>query len=52
LEQKYDSQFKIVFDAIRELMVQPEPKKRRIGFLVSERPAPYGKRAISRQPIN
>lgn len=43
LEEKYDSQFKIVFDAIRELMVPPEPKKRGIGFLVKERPARYGK---------
>ena len=33
LEQKYDSKFKMVFDAIRELMAPPEPKqKRRIGF--------------------
>jgi len=32
-ERKYDSQFKVVFDAIRKIM-QPEalPKKRRIGF--------------------
>ena len=52
LEKKYDSQFRAVFDALRELMVPPEPKKRRIGFLVSERPAPYGKRPISRQRIN
>jgi hypothetical protein len=27
LERKYDSQFKIVFDAIRELMSQPEPSR-------------------------
>ncbi len=26
LEKKYDAQFKIVFDAIRELMAPPEPK--------------------------
>lgn len=33
LEQKYDAQFKIVFDAIRELMAPPDPKKKRpIGF--------------------
>jgi len=33
LEKKYDAQFKIVFDAIRELMAPPEPpKKRPIGF--------------------
>ena len=32
MEKKYDSQFKVVFDAIRELMTPPEPKPRRIGF--------------------
>jgi chromosome segregation ATPase len=32
LEQKYDSQFKVVFDAIRELMTPPRAKPRRIGF--------------------
>jgi hypothetical protein len=36
LEKKYDAQFKIVFDAIRQLMAAPEPKKRPIGFLVEE----------------
>ena len=42
LEKKYDSQFRIVFDAIRELMAPPTPKRRRIGFLVSEAAAKYG----------
>ena len=32
LENKYDVQFKIVFDAIRELMAPPDPKRRQIGF--------------------
>lgn len=33
LEKKYDAQFKIVFDAIRELMTPPEPREKRpIGF--------------------
>lgn len=33
LEKKYDSQFKVVFDAIRQLMTPPPlPPKRRIGF--------------------
>ncbi len=32
LEKKYDTQFKIVFDAIRQLMTPPETKKGRIGF--------------------
>ena len=37
LESKYDKQFKIVFDALRELMAPPvPPKKRRIGFIQEE----------------
>ena len=32
LEKKYDTQFKIVFDAIRELMRPPAPPKKHIGF--------------------
>lgn len=34
LEAKYDRQFKVVFDAIRELMAPPAPApKRTIGFV-------------------
>jgi alpha-ketoglutarate-dependent taurine dioxygenase len=44
LERKYDAQCKVVFDAIRRLRTPPEPKKRKIGFLVKERAARYGKR--------
>lgn len=32
LEKKYDAQFRMVFDAIRELMAPPPANKRRIGF--------------------
>jgi len=32
LEKKYDAQFRVVFDAIRELMKPAEPIRRRIGF--------------------
>ncbi len=32
LENRYDHQFKIIFDAIRELMIPPEPKKNPVGF--------------------
>jgi hypothetical protein len=37
LENKYDAQFKVVFDAIRELMLPPTPPKRQIGFHVREK---------------
>jgi len=32
LEKKYDAQFKVVFDAIRELMTPPKKPRREIGF--------------------
>jgi hypothetical protein len=32
LENKYDAQFKVVFDAIKQLMIPSEPKRRKIGF--------------------
>jgi len=32
LEKKYDAQFRVVFDAIRELMTPPVPKRKKIGF--------------------
>ena len=42
LEKKYDAQFKIVFDAIRQLMATPEPREKKIGFRVREKIARYG----------
>jgi len=42
LEKKYDEQFRVVFDAIRQLMTPPEPpRRRRIGFGVEEPKAKY-----------
>jgi len=32
LEKTYDHQFKIVFDAIRQLMIPPDRKRKPIGF--------------------
>jgi len=36
MEKKYDRQFKVVFDTLRQLMEPPEPKRRRIGFHAEE----------------
>jgi hypothetical protein len=41
LERKYDSQFKVVFEAIRQLIVEPEPARKQIGFHVREREKNY-----------
>ena len=40
---RYGVQFKVVFEAIRELHGPPTTKKRKIGFLVKERAARYGR---------
>ncbi|NQT10990.1 MAG: ORF6N domain-containing protein, partial [Desulfobacteraceae bacterium] len=37
LEQKYDKQFKVVFDAIRALMTPPAKPRKKIGFVVKEK---------------
>ena len=43
LEKKYDSQFKLVFDAIRQLMAAPGKHPKKIGFQLRERRDAYGK---------
>lgn len=37
LESKYDAQFKIVFDAIKKLMLPPISSKTKIGFLPAKK---------------
>jgi len=41
LEKKYDAQFRVVFEAIRALMAEPEKSERKIGFTVKEKAAVY-----------
>ena len=47
LEKKYDGQFKIVFEAIRQLMIPPETHKRKIGFELKENGQDMGKRGAA-----
>ena len=47
LERKFtehDSDIKRLFATVRQLMAPPESKKRKIGFLVEEKAAAYGRR--------
>jgi len=37
MEKKYDTQFRVVFDAIRELMTPPKKKRKEIGFRVGDK---------------
>ena len=41
IEKKYDTQFKVVFDAIRALMTNPEKPRKKIGFAVKEKQVEY-----------
>ena len=43
MEKKYDRQFKVVFDAIKQLIDIESKPKRKIGFEVKEPKARYGK---------
>ena len=49
LEKKYDTQFKVVFDAIRSLMAPPEKSRRSIGFKVEEARPVYRRRPFRRR---
>jgi hypothetical protein len=47
LERKFeshDANIRSLFEAIRQLMSPAQPKKRKIGFLVEEKVAAYGRR--------
>jgi len=46
MEKKYDEQFKIVFEAIRQLMMPPEKPRKKIGFEVKEKGTTYGRRGV------
>ena len=37
LEKKYDGQFQLVFKAIKQLMEEPKPKEKKIGFIKESR---------------
>jgi len=41
LEKKYDAQFRVVFDAIRQLMTPSDRPRKQIGFHVREKSALY-----------
>jgi hypothetical protein len=48
MEMKYDEQFQVVFEAIRQLMTPPDPPRKRIGFEAKEGASPYG-RAVKKK---
>lgn len=45
MEKKYDENFRIVFEAIKQLLVIDAKPRKKIGFMVKEKQAAYGKKA-------
>jgi hypothetical protein len=50
MEKKYDEQFQIVFEAIKQLIETDEKPKKKIGFTVKEKQKAYLKRAKKKKP--
>lgn len=46
LETKYDAQFAMVFDAMRQMITPIEPKKRKIGYVREEQDGKTPERAV------
>jgi len=44
MEKKYDEQFQIVFEAIKQLIETDEKPKKKIGFTAREKQKAYGKK--------
>jgi hypothetical protein len=44
MEKKYDEQFQIVFEAIKQLLTEEEKPKKKIGYTVKEKQKAYAKR--------
>jgi len=44
IEKKYDEQFQIVFEAIKQLLTEEDKPKKKIGFTVKEKQKAYAKR--------
>jgi len=42
--ESHDEQIQAVFETIRQLMMPPEKPRKKIGFVVKEKKAAYGKR--------
>jgi hypothetical protein len=50
MEKKYDKQFKIVFEAITQLLETDEKPKKKIGFSVKEKQKKYRKSKAAKTP--
>ena len=45
MEKKYDQQFQVVFEAIKQLLSEEDKPRKQIGYTVKEKQKQYGKKA-------
>jgi len=50
MEKKYDEQFQIVFEAIKQLLTEEDKPKKKIGFTVKEKQKAYVKSVKKKKP--
>ena len=50
MEKKYDEQFQIVFEAIKQLLSEEDKPKKKIGYTVKEKQKAYGKSVKNKKP--
>jgi len=51
MEKKYDEQFQIVFEAIKQLLSEEDKPKKKIGFTVKEKQKVYGKKQKKKRAV-
>ena len=47
MEKKYDEQFQIVFEAIKQLLSEEDKPKKKIGYTAREKQKAYGKKTAN-----
>jgi len=47
--ESHDEQIQAIFEAIRQLMTPPAKPRKKIGFVVKEKQATYGRRSVKRK---
>jgi uncharacterized protein Yka (UPF0111/DUF47 family) len=45
MEKKYDQQFQVVFEAIKQLLSEEDKPKKKIGYTVKDKQKAFGKKA-------
>ena len=51
MEKKYDQQFQIVFEAIKQLLSEEDKPKKKIGYTVKEKQKKYGKKSQKKSAL-